>query len=61
MTLLANEMDGYVRVMAYSTSRANTAGDGMEGALFHLTYKAINGLASLPATISFGLGSSTYQ
>ena len=57
MTLLANEMDGYVRVMAYSTSRANTAGDGMEGALFHLTYKAINGLASLPATISFGLGS----
>ena len=57
MTLLANEMDGFVRVMAYSTSRANTTGDGMEGTLFHLTFKAINGLASLPATISFGLGS----
>ncbi len=57
ITLLANEMDGFVRVMAYSTSRANTTGDGMEGTLFHLTFKAINGLASLPATISFGLGS----
>jgi len=57
MTLLANEMDGFVRVMAYSTSRANTIGDGMEGILFHLTFKAVNGLASLPATISFGLGS----
>ena len=57
MTLLANEMDGFVRVMAYSTSRANTVGDGMEGILFHLTFKAVNGLASLPATISFGLGS----
>ncbi|MEC9274149.1 MAG: T9SS type A sorting domain-containing protein, partial [Candidatus Neomarinimicrobiota bacterium] len=57
MTLLANEMDGFVRVMAYSTSRANTVGDGMEGFLFHLTFKAVNGLASLPATISFGLGS----
>ncbi len=57
MTLLANEMDGFVRVMAYSTSRANTVGDGIEGALLHLTYKATNGLASLPATVSFGLGS----
>tara|TARA_Y100001970_G_scaffold47176_1_gene59572 strand:- start:57 stop:1052 length:996 start_codon:yes stop_codon:yes gene_type:complete len=57
MTLLANEMDGFVRVMAYSTSRANTAGDGMEGTLFHLTFKAVNGLSSLPATVSFGLGS----
>ena len=57
MTLLANEMDGFVRVMAYSTSRANTMGDGAEGNLFHLTFKAVNGLSSLPATISFGLGS----
>ena len=57
MTLLANEMDGFVRVMAYSTSRANTSGDGIEGNLFHLTFKAVNGLAGLPATISFGLGS----
>ena len=53
MTLLANEMDGFVRVMAYSTSRANTAGDGMEGTLFHLTFKAVNGLSSLPATVSY--------
>ena len=36
MTLLANEMDGFVRVMAYSTSRANTSGDGIEGNLFEI-------------------------
>jgi hypothetical protein len=56
MTLLANEMDNYIRVMAYSTSRAHTSGDGVEGSIFHITFKATDGLSSLPATISFGLG-----
>ena len=56
MTLLANEMDNFIRVMAYSTSRAHTSGDGVEGSIFHITFKATDGLASLPATISFGLG-----
>ena len=56
MTLLANEMDNFIRVMAYSTSRAHTSGDGVEGSIFHITYKATDGLASLPPTISFGLG-----
>lgn len=56
MTVLANEMENFVRVMAYSTSRAHTSGDGTEGAIFHVTFKATGGLASLPATISFGLG-----
>ena len=56
MTLLANELDNFIRVMAYSTSRAHTSGDGVEGPIFHITFKATNGLTSLPATISFGLG-----
>ena len=56
MTLLANEMDNFIRVMAYSTSRAHTSGDSAEGSIFHITFKATDGLASLPATISFGLG-----
>jgi len=55
MTLLANEMDNFIRVMAYSTSRAHTSGDSAEGSIFHITFKATDGLASLPATISFGL------
>ena len=56
MTLLANELDNFIRVMAYSTSRAHTSGDGVEGSIFHITFKATNGLTSLPETISFGLG-----
>ena len=56
MTLLANEMDNIIRVMAYSTSRAHTSGDSVVGSIFHITFKATDGLASLPATISFGLG-----
>jgi len=56
MTLLANEMDNFIRVMAYSTSRAHTSGDGVEGSIFHITFKATDGLGQLPPTISFGLG-----
>jgi len=51
--LLSNEIDDYVKVMAYSTNRAQTAGDGEEGVLFTLTYKTPNGHESLPATITF--------
>jgi len=55
MQLLSNEVSDYVKVMAYSTNRAQTAGDGEEGTLYHITYKAPNGHAGLPATISFWL------
>ena len=56
MTILANEMDNFVRIMVYSTSRAQTIGDSTEGAFLRVTFKATDGLSSLPATISFGLG-----
>jgi hypothetical protein len=55
MQLLSNEINDHVKVMAYSTNRAQTAGDGVEGNLFQITYKATNGHAGLPATISFWL------
>jgi hypothetical protein len=55
MQLLSNEIDDYVKVMAYSTNRARTAGNGEEGSLFTLTYKAPNGHDALPATITFWL------
>ncbi len=56
MTLLANELDDYVKVMAYSTARARTAGDGTEGDLLTVTYRITNGLASLPDSIAFSIG-----
>ena len=55
MHLLSNEIDDYVKVMAYSTNRAQTAGDSLEGSLFTMTYKAPNGHEGLPATITFWL------
>ena len=55
MQLLSNEVNDYVKVMAYSTNRAQTAGDGEEGVLFTLTYKAPYGHEGLPATITFYL------
>lgn len=55
MQLLSNEINDYVKVMAYSTNRAQTAGDSEEGRLFQITYKATNGHSGLPATISFWL------
>ena len=55
MQLLSNEIDDYVKVMAYSTNRAQTAGDGEEGSLYIMTYKAPNGHEGLPATITFWL------
>ncbi len=56
MTLLANEIGDHVKVMAYSTSRARTAGDGSEGELLSVTYLLPNGHDALPATVSFGIG-----
>ncbi len=55
MQLLSNDLGDHVKVMAYSTNRAQTAGDGEEGILFFLTYKAPYGHEGLPATITFYL------
>ncbi len=51
--LLSNQINNYVKVMAYSTNRSQTAGDGEEGVLYKLTFKTPNGHESLPATITF--------
>ncbi len=54
MNLLANNNGDTVRVMAYSTNRAQTAGDEQVETLFYLTYGIPpDGLASLPDNISF--------
>ena len=55
MQLLSNEVDDHVKLMAYSTNLARTAGDSTEGHLFTIIYKAANGIENLPATITFYL------
>ena len=55
MTLLGNYLDDRLKVLAYSTSRARTAGDGTEGDLVHVTYELAEGEA-LPSTVTFYLG-----
>ncbi|MFQ6677951.1 MAG: T9SS type A sorting domain-containing protein [Fidelibacterota bacterium] len=55
MQILSNEVDDHVTVIVYSTNRAQTAGDGEEGVLFTITYKALNGHQGLPSTITFYL------
>ena len=55
MTLLGNYLDDRLKVLAYSTSRARTAGDGTEGDLVHVTYELAEG-ESLPSTVTFYLG-----
>ena len=55
MTLLGNYLDDRLKVLAYSTSRARTAGDGTEGDLVHVTYELAEG-ESLPSTGTFYLG-----
>ena len=55
MQLLSNEVGDHVKVIAYDTSRAQTAGDSEEGVLFTITYKAPYGHEGLPATITFYL------
>ncbi len=57
MTLLANEIGDHIKVMAYSTSQAQTEGDGVEGDLILVTYKAVNGVNALEGVpINFGIG-----
>ena len=55
MTLLGNYLEDHLKVLAYSTSRARTAGDGLEGDLVHISYELIEG-ADLPSEVTFFLG-----
>ena len=55
MTLLGNYLEDHLKVLAYSTSRARTAGDGTEGDLVHITYELADG-ASLPDQVTFYIG-----
>ena len=55
MTLLGNYLDDHAKVLAYSTSRARTSGDGTEGDLVHVTYELADG-ESLPSQVTFHLG-----
>ena len=55
MTLLGNYLEDHLKVLAYSTSRARTAGDGTEGDLVHVTYELADG-ASLPDQVTFYIG-----
>ena len=55
MTLLGNYLEDHLKVLAYSTSRARTAGDGTEGDLIHVTYDLADG-ASLPDQVTFYFG-----
>ena len=55
MTLLGNYLEDHLKVLAYSTSRARTAGDGLEGDLIHLSYELVEG-ADLPSEVTFFLG-----
>ncbi len=55
MTLLGNYIDDYLKVLAYSTSRARTTGNGIEGDLLHITYELSEG-AALPEVINFYFG-----
>ena len=55
MTLLGNYLEDHLKVLAYSTSRARTAGDGGEGDLMHLTYELAEG-ASMPSEVTFYFG-----
>ena len=55
MTLLTNYIDDHLKVLAYSTSRARTEGNGEEGDLCHITYTLADG-ASLPEQVTFYFG-----
>ena len=51
MTLLGNYLDDHLKVLAYSTSRARTAGDGVEGDLIQIQYELVEG-ADLPSEVT---------
>ena len=55
MTLLTNYLEDHLKVLAYSTSRARTEGNGEEGNLCHITYTLAEG-ASLPEQVTFYFG-----
>ena len=55
MTLLGNYLEDHLKVLAYSTSRARTAGDGLEGDLIHVSYELVEGV-DLPSEVTFYLG-----
>ena len=55
MTLLGNYLEDHAKVLAYSTSRARTSGDGTEGDLVHVSYELADG-ESLPSQVTFYLG-----
>ena len=55
MTLLGNYLEDHLKVLAYSTSRARTSGDGLEGDLVHISYELVEG-ADLPSEVTFFLG-----
>jgi len=55
MTLLGNYLEDHLKILAYSTSRARTAGDGLEGDLIHINYELVDG-ADLPNEVTFFLG-----
>ena len=52
MTLLGNYLEDHLKVLAYSTSRARTEGNGAEGDLIHVTYELIDG-ETLPEQVEF--------
>lgn len=58
MTLLSNRLDGFVKVLAYNTSRAWTQGNGEEGDLFFITYGLPEGAGALPSEIEFYFGTA---
>ena len=55
MTLLGNYLEDHLKILAYSTSRARTAGDGLEGDLLHVRYQLVEGV-DLPSEVTFYLG-----
>ena len=55
MTLLTNYLEDHLKVLAYSTSRARTEGNGEEGDLCHITYTLADG-ASFPEQVTFYFG-----
>ena len=55
MTLLGNYIEDHLKVLAYSTSRARTSGDGIEDDLIHIHYELVEG-ADLPSEVTFYLG-----
>ena len=55
MTLIDNYLEDYLKILAYSTSQAQTSGDGVEGTLLSITYELTEG-ASLPEQVEFYFG-----